>query len=79
MCDFSGANLRGASLRGASSFAFCNMRDADLRDTDLTDATFGTVLTHDPTGGRTDVTGARFDGANLRRVAFENVIGWPRG
>jgi uncharacterized protein YjbI with pentapeptide repeats len=49
MCDFSGADLRGASLRRAR-FAFRDLRDADLRDTDLTGATFGRVLTHDPSG-----------------------------
>ena len=76
MCDFSGANLRGASLRG-TSFSFCDLRRADLRGADLTDATFGRVLTHDPSGGRTDVTGACFEGAILRRTAFDAVLGWP--
>lgn len=75
MCDFSGADLRGASLRGAS-FSFCDLRGADLRGADLTDATFGRVLTHDPAGGRSDVTGARFEDATVRRT-FEAVIGWP--
>ncbi len=76
MCDLSRADLRGASLRGAS-FDFCDLRGADLRDADLTYATFGRVLTHDPMGGRTDVTGARFDGADLRKVTADDVIGWP--
>lgn len=76
MCDFSGADLRGSSFRGAS-FDFCDLRGADLRDADLTDAAFGRVLTHDPSGGRTDVTGARFEGATLRRTAFDAVVGWP--
>ncbi|WP_406036419.1 pentapeptide repeat-containing protein [Micromonospora sp. NBC_00898] len=76
LCDFRGADLRGASLRGAS-FAGCDLRDADLRDADLSYANFGYVSTHDPEYGRTDVTGARWDGANLRGVTVERVIGWP--
>lgn len=76
MCDFRGADLRGASLRGAS-FAGCDLRDADLRDTDLSYASFSDVRTHDPEYGRTDVSGARWDGANLRGVRTERVIGWP--
>ncbi|NED56995.1 pentapeptide repeat-containing protein [Micromonospora aurantiaca] len=75
-CDFRGADLRGASLRGVS-FAGCDLRDADLRDTDLSYARFSYVLTHDPEYGRTDVTGARWDGADLRGVTAERVIGWP--
>ncbi|TYC10105.1 pentapeptide repeat-containing protein [Micromonospora sp. MP36] len=78
LCDFRGANLRGASLRGAS-FAGCDLRDADLRDTDLSYARFSYVMTHDPEYGRTDVTGARWNGADLRGVAAERVIGWPHG
>jgi uncharacterized protein YjbI with pentapeptide repeats len=78
LCDFSGANLRGASLRGAS-FAGCDLRDADLRDTDLSYATFGIVRTHDPAYGLTDVTGALWQGAELRGVTAERVIGWPEG
>ncbi|MFF5181883.1 pentapeptide repeat-containing protein [Micromonospora sp. NPDC000316] len=77
-CDFRGADLRGASLRGAS-FAGCDLRNADLRDADLSYARFSYVRTHDPEYGRTDVTGARWDGANLRRVTAERVIGWPHG
>jgi uncharacterized protein YjbI with pentapeptide repeats len=77
MCDFSGATLRGASIRG-TTFAFCDFRDADLRDADLTDSRFTNVMTHDRDGGRTDVTGARFEGATLRRVTVEEVIGWPQ-
>ncbi|MBY8874194.1 pentapeptide repeat-containing protein [Micromonospora sp. PLK6-60] len=76
MCDFRGADFRGASLRGAS-FAGCDLRDADLRDTDLSYARFGHVMTHDPEYGRTDVTGARWEGADLRGVTAERVIGWP--
>ncbi|MFI5841430.1 pentapeptide repeat-containing protein [Catenuloplanes sp. NPDC051500] len=75
-CDFRGANLRGASLRGVS-FAGCDLRDADLRDTDLSYARFGDVRTHDPEYGRTDVTGARWEGATLRGVIAGRVIGWP--
>ncbi|WP_117669874.1 pentapeptide repeat-containing protein [Micromonospora sp. MW-13] len=77
-CDFRGADLRGASLRGAS-FAGCDLRDADLRDADLSYARFSYVRTHDPEYGRTDATGARWDGANLRGVTAERVIGWPDG
>ncbi|MBG6065025.1 pentapeptide repeat-containing protein [Micromonospora ureilytica] len=78
LCDFRGVDLRGASLRGAS-FSGCDLRDADLRDTDLSYARFSYVVTHDPEYGRTDVTGARWNGANLRGVTVERVIGWPRG
>ncbi|MFI8802751.1 pentapeptide repeat-containing protein [Micromonospora chalcea] len=70
LCDFRGADLRGASLRGAS-FAGC-----DLRDTDLSYARFSHALTHDPEYGHTDVTRARWNGANLRGVTAERVIGW---
>lgn len=76
MCDLSGADLRGASLRGAS-FAFCDLRGADLRDADLSHATFGRVLTHDPEGGRTDVSGARFDGAKMGGITVDGASGWP--
>ncbi|GAB7037737.1 MULTISPECIES: pentapeptide repeat-containing protein [Catenuloplanes] len=75
-CDFRGADLRGASLRGAG-FAGCDLRDGDLRDTDLSYARFGYVRTHDPQYGRTDVTGAHWEGATLRGVTAERVIGWP--
>ncbi|BCY08484.1 hypothetical protein L3i22_035720 [Actinoplanes sp. L3-i22] len=76
LCDFRGADLRGASLRGAR-FAGCDLRNADLRDTDLSYAEFSSVRTHDPSYGRTDVTGALWQGANLRGVDAEDVIGWP--
>jgi uncharacterized protein YjbI with pentapeptide repeats len=78
LCDFRGANLRGASLRGAG-FGGCDLRGADLRDTDLSYARFGIVRTHDPSYGRTDVTGVLWDGAELRGVTTEGVIGWPEG
>lgn len=77
MCDFRGADLRGASLRGCS-FWGCDLREADLRDADLTDATLTFVMTHDPAHGRTDVTGALWQGANLKRVRADRVLGWPR-
>ncbi len=64
MCNLTAVDLRGASLRGAW-FAFCDLRGADLRGADLTDATFTRVLTDDPAGGRTDVTGARFGSATM--------------
>lgn len=67
MCNLASADLRGASLRGAW-FAFCDLRGADMRGADLTDAIFTRVLTDDPAGGRTDVTGACFDSAKMRRV-----------
>ncbi|MFD7897231.1 pentapeptide repeat-containing protein [Streptomyces sp. NPDC059743] len=77
-CDLSGADLRGASLREVS-LAGCDLRGADLRDTDLTYARLGSVSTGMPTLGLTDVTGARFEGASLRGVQVEGVIGWPPG
>ncbi|MFE1963362.1 pentapeptide repeat-containing protein [Streptomyces sp. NPDC059479] len=77
-CDLSGADLRGASLREVS-LAGCDLRGADLRDTDLTYARLGSVSTGMPTFGLTDVTGARFEGASLRSVQVEGVIGWPPG
>lgn len=77
-CDFSEADLRGASLREVS-LAGCDLRGADLRDTDLTDARFGSVITGAPPLGLTDVTGARFEGASMRNVQAEGVIGWPFG
>lgn len=52
---------------------------ADLRETDLTGAGFGSVNTGIPPFGLIDVTGARFEGAALRRVQTEDVIGWPFG
>lgn len=76
LCDLSGADLRGASLRGVS-LAGCDLRGADLRDTDLTGASFGWVNTGTPPHGLTDVTRARFEGAILRDIRAEDVIGWP--
>ncbi|MGV9340126.1 pentapeptide repeat-containing protein [Streptomyces sp. NPDC003688] len=76
--DLSGADLRGASLREIS-LAGCDLRGADLRNTDLTGARLGSVNTGIPPLGLTDVTGARFDGATLRNVQAEGVIGWPPG
>ncbi|WP_254075921.1 pentapeptide repeat-containing protein [Streptomyces sp. P3] len=75
-CDLSGADLRGASLREVS-LAGCDLRGADLRDTDLSDARFASVNTGVHPLGLTDVTGARFEGASLRDVRAEGVIGWP--
>ncbi|MGW1674057.1 pentapeptide repeat-containing protein [Streptomyces sp. NPDC002324] len=75
-CDFSNADLRGASLR-AVSLAGCDLRSADLRDTDLTDARFERVNTGVPPLGLTNITGAHFQGASLRNVRAEDVIGWP--
>lgn len=77
-CDLSGADLRGASLREVS-LAGCDLRGADMRDTDLTGARLGSVNTGMPPFGLTDVTGARFEGATLRNVQAEDVIGWPPG
>jgi uncharacterized protein YjbI with pentapeptide repeats len=75
MCDFRGANLQGASLRGVC-FAGCDLSEVDFRWADLRDARFTFVLTHDPDYGRTDVTGARWEGARLEGATFERVIGW---
>jgi uncharacterized protein YjbI with pentapeptide repeats len=75
-CDLSGADLRGASLRGTRLFG-CDLRDADLRDADLTEAKFGRVNSGRPPYGLTNVTGARLQGAILRNVHQDNVIGWP--
>ncbi|MET9472444.1 pentapeptide repeat-containing protein [Streptomyces sp. NPDC002922] len=74
LCDLSGADLRGASLRGIS-LAGCDLRGADLRDTDLAEARLGSVNTGIPPFGLTDVTGARFEGASLRNVQADGVIG----
>ena len=75
LCDLRGADLRGASLRSVA-FTGCDLREADLRDCDLTGAELSFQHTGDD-GGRTDVSGARFDGANLTDVSVERVIGWP--
>lgn len=77
-CDLSGADLRGASLRQVS-LAGCDLRGADLRDTDLTGARIGSVNTGMFPLGLTDVTGARFEGASLRNIQAEGVIGWLPG
>ncbi|MFD4976997.1 pentapeptide repeat-containing protein [Streptomyces sp. NPDC058424] len=75
-CDLGGADLRGASLRGVS-LSGCDLRDADLRDADLTEATFGSVNSGRPPHGLTNVTGIRLEGAILRDVQLDDVIGWP--
>jgi uncharacterized protein YjbI with pentapeptide repeats len=75
MCDFRGADFRGASLRG-THFGGCDLRDADFRWADLTYAGFGYVMTHDPNYGLTDVTGANWQGACLKGVKADRVIGW---
>ena len=72
-CDLRGAVLRGSSLRNAS-FAGCDLRKTDLRDCDLTGARFGYV-NNGQDNGRTDVTGAVFDGATLTDTTFDRVIG----
>src|SRR3954462_15503500 len=69
LCDLRGANLRSASLRSAS-FIGCDLREADLRDCDLTEAELSFQHTGDDSG-RTDVTGARLDGADLTDVTVE--------
>ena len=73
-----GADFRGASLRG-THFRGCDLRDADFRWADLTYAGFGYVMTHDPNYGLTDVTGANWQGACLKGVEADRVIGWPEG
>jgi uncharacterized protein YjbI with pentapeptide repeats len=70
MCDFRGTDLRGTHFSG------CDLRNADFRWADLTDAEFGYVMTHDPNYGLTDVTGANWQGACLKRVKMNRVIGW---
>ncbi|MET8957809.1 pentapeptide repeat-containing protein [Streptomyces sp. NPDC004393] len=74
-CDLSRADLRGASLRGAH-LSGCDLRNADLRGADLTDAEFGRVNTGRPPYGLTNITGARLNGAILRNVQHDGVIGW---
>ena len=74
-CDLRGADLSGASLRGAS-FSGCYLRGADLSNTDLSWARFG-YLNTGTAAGLTDVTGAIFDGAVVRRTEVRRVIGWP--
>jgi uncharacterized protein YjbI with pentapeptide repeats len=76
LCDLRGADLRGASLRGAV-LSGCDLRDADLRNADLTDAKFGGVNSGRPPLGLTNVTGIRIQGAILRNVQLDDVIGWP--
>ncbi len=75
LCDLTGADLRGASLRGAS-FAGCDLTGADLRDADLFDASFGSVGVGRG-ARRTVLDGARFDGAALRSVRFEEGVTPP--
>ncbi|MFW5469770.1 pentapeptide repeat-containing protein [Knoellia sp. CPCC 206435] len=76
LCNFRGADLRGASLRGCR-FSGCDLRGADLRGADLTDAVFTYVATHTADYGRTDVSGAQWQDACLKRVTTDRVIGWP--
>ena len=59
-----------------TSPAATSLRNADFRWADLTDAEFGYVMTHDPNYGLTDVTGANWQGACLKRVKMDRVIGW---
>lgn len=74
MCSFAGANLRGADLRGAC-LAGCDLSGADLRDADLRNVQF-TYVNTGSSNGRTNLTAARFDGANLVGATFEQVIGY---
>ncbi|MEU8664550.1 pentapeptide repeat-containing protein [Actinoplanes philippinensis] len=67
-------DISGVAAAGTSG---ADLREADLRDTDLSYAGFGPVRTHDPSFGRIDVTGALWQGAVLRGVTAEDVIGWP--
>jgi uncharacterized protein YjbI with pentapeptide repeats len=75
LCDLREANLQSASLRSVR-FTGCDLRAADLRDCDLTEAELTYSASGDQ-GGRTDITGARLDGADLTDVTAERVIGWP--
>jgi uncharacterized protein YjbI with pentapeptide repeats len=54
-----------------------NFAGADLRGADLTDAEFTYVSTHSADYGRTDVSGAEWQNACLKRVTTDRVIGWP--
>lgn len=74
-CDLRGADLSGASLRG-TSFSGCYLRGANLSNADLSWASFGYVNTGTP-AGLTDVTGANFTGAIVRKIEAQRVIGWP--
>jgi uncharacterized protein YjbI with pentapeptide repeats len=78
LCDLRSADLGGASLRGAH-FAGCDLRDVNFSDCDLTMAAFGLVMTGSAPHGLTDATGAKFDGAVLRDLRVERVIGWNGG
>lgn len=74
--SYAGRDLRHRTL-DSHHFKLCDFRGADLRHTDLSYASFDYVNTHDPEYGRTDVTGVRWSGADLRGVTAERVIGWP--
>jgi uncharacterized protein YjbI with pentapeptide repeats len=78
LCDLRYADLGGASLRGAH-FAGCDLRETNFSDTDLTLAEFGFVRTGSAPYGLTDLSGAKFDGAVLRDLRVEQVIGWDGG
>lgn len=76
LCDLREADLSGASLRGVS-LAGCDLTGADLRGADLTGARLGRVLTGAPPYGLTDATAVELDGAVLRDLQLDQVIGWP--
>jgi uncharacterized protein YjbI with pentapeptide repeats len=73
-CSFVRADLVGASIRDAR-FAGCDFTDADLTNCDLTGSTFGFVNTGTP-DGLTVMTGAILEGAILKAVVTERVVGW---
>jgi uncharacterized protein YjbI with pentapeptide repeats len=76
LCDLREVNLSGASMRGVI-MAGCDLTGADLRAVDLTGARFGRVLTGAPPHGLTNATNMRLEGAVLRDLQLDQVIGWP--
>jgi uncharacterized protein YjbI with pentapeptide repeats len=76
LCDLREVKLSGASMRGVI-MAGCDLTGADLRAVDLTGARFGRVLTGAPPHGLTNATNVRLEGAVLRDLQLDQVIGWP--
>jgi uncharacterized protein YjbI with pentapeptide repeats len=70
--SFAGAELTSVVARTA--FDRVVFDGADLRDADLRDTSFSIVMTG-ADNGRTNLTGVRWQGANLAGATFEDVIG----